>query len=68
MTDLAGFRIYYGTARGSYSKSVAINSPTTLRHTIESLSAGTTYYMAVTAVDTNGNESAPSAEVSKTIP
>ena len=67
MSDLAGFRVYYGTARGNYSKSITVNSPTALRYTIENLAAGNTYYMTVTAFDTSGNESAASTEVSKTI-
>ena len=66
LTDLAGFRVYYGTARGTYTQSVTISSPTTLRYTIQNLSAGT-YYMVVKAFDTSNIESAASTEVSKTI-
>jgi hypothetical protein len=66
LTDLAGFRVYYGTSHGVYSQSVTISSPTTLRYTIQNLSAGT-YYMVVKAFDTSNIESAASTEVSKTI-
>lgn len=67
LSDLAGFRVYYGTAHGKYSKSITVNSPSALRYTIENLPAGNTYYMTVTAFDTSGNESAASTEVSKSI-
>jgi hypothetical protein len=66
LTDLAGFRIYYGSASGSYSKSITISSPTTLRYTIDNLPSGT-HYFVVKAFDAARNESAPSPEVSKTI-
>jgi hypothetical protein len=66
LTDLAGFRVYYGTARGVYSQSVTISSASTLRYTIQNLPAGT-YYMVVKAFDTSNMESAASTEVSKTV-
>lgn len=66
LTDLAGFRIYYGTSSGAYPKVVTINNPAATRYTIEPLAAGT-YYLIVKAFDTSNNESAASAEVSKTI-
>jgi len=66
LADLAGFRIYYGTTSGSYSKSITINSAYTTNYTISNLSAGT-YYMIVKAFDTSNNESAASSQLSKTI-
>lgn len=66
LTDLAGFRVYYGTSRGAYSQSATINSPSTLGYTIQNLPAGT-YYIVVKAFDTSNIESAASTEVSKTI-
>jgi hypothetical protein len=66
LSDLAGFRIYYGTAHASYSQTITVSGPSTLSYTIQNLSAGT-YYMIVKAFDTSNNESASSAEVSKTI-
>lgn len=66
LTDLAGFRIYYGTNSGSYSNTVTLNSPYTRSYTISSLPANT-YYMVVRAFDTANNEGPPSVEASKTI-
>lgn len=65
-TDLVGFRIYYGIARGNYSQSVLVSSPSTLTYSIPNLSTGT-YYMVVTALDASNNESPPSAEISKIV-
>jgi hypothetical protein len=66
LSDLAGFRLYYGTSSGNYSTSVTITSPYTTSYTISNLSAGT-YYFVVRAYDTNNNESSSSVELSKTI-
>lgn len=64
--DLAGYRVYYGTASGSYSYSIDAGNATTVE--IGDLSASSTYYFIVTAYDTTGNESEPADEVSVTIP
>ncbi len=72
-SDLAGYKIYYGTAsRGSitnppsgYTNVIDLHNTST-SYTINNLADGT-YYFAVTAYDTSNNESAYSAEVSKTI-
>ncbi len=66
LTDLAGFRIYYGKASGTYSEITDINNPLTTEYTIEGLAEGT-YFFAATAYDITGNESDYSNEVSKTI-
>lgn len=64
--DLAGYRIHYGTATGSYPHTVDAGTSTT--HTLNNLGAGSRYYFVVTAVDTSGQESGHSNEVSKDIP
>ena len=64
LTDLAGYKIYYGTSSGNYSVSVDVRNVTT--YTVDSLSSGK-YYFAVTAYDTSNNESGYSNEVSKQI-
>jgi len=66
LTDLAGYRIYYGTASGSYSQVISINGASTTSYTIENLPAGS-YYLVLKAVDASSNESAATAELSKTI-
>ncbi|WP_181416816.1 LamG-like jellyroll fold domain-containing protein [Nitrospira lenta] len=60
-SDLSFYRVYYGTSSRNYSNSMGVG--TALSSTISNLTPGTIYYFAVTAVDTSGNESAPSGEV-----
>jgi hypothetical protein len=64
---LSGYKIYYGTSSGGYTKSVSVASTgtTPVTYTL-SLSPGT-YYFAVTAVSIDGQESAYSNETSKTL-
>lgn len=66
LSGLAGYRIYYGTAHGSYPQMVAVSGASTVSYTIQNLTTGT-YYLIVTSVDSNNNESAPSPEVTKTV-
>jgi hypothetical protein len=63
-TDLAGYKLYYGTATGVYSTTINTGNVTT--YTISSLPAGT-YYFAVKAYNASGLESGYSNEVSTTI-
>jgi Putative Ig domain len=66
LTGLAGYRIYYGTAAGSYPNRVQIANPGVTSHMITNLPAGT-YYFVATAYDSAGRESNFSGVVSKTI-
>jgi len=63
--DLAFYRVYYGTASRDYGLPIKVVGAT--EYVFTSLEAGKTYYFAVTAVDTLGNESGYSSEVSKLI-
>jgi phosphodiesterase/alkaline phosphatase D-like protein len=65
-TDLAGYKVYYGTSSRTYGAPTDVGNQTTF--TMTGLSEGQTYYFAVTAYNTSGSESAFSAEVSKTFP
>ena len=66
LTDLAGFKIYWGTRPGDYSDSVNIDNPGTTTYVVDQL-LPTTYYFVVRAVNTDGVESGNSKEGSKTI-
>lgn len=66
-TNLAGYRLYHGTASRLYSGSIMVGA-TVLTATVSNLVAGQTYYFAVTATNIAGLESAYSAEVSYMIP
>lgn len=64
--DVAGYRVYYGTTSGHYTTMISVGNSTTC--TISNLEPGMTYYFAVTAYDTSGNESAYSQEIPYTVP
>lgn len=65
-SDLAGYRVYYGASARNYQDVIDVGPFTSA--VIDGLSSGLTYYFAVTAYDTSGNESAASQEVRATIP
>ncbi|MEW6001773.1 MAG: PKD domain-containing protein [Nitrospirota bacterium] len=64
LTDLSGYKIYYGTGSGNYSNVVNVGNVTS--YTVLNLTGGVTYYFAATAYNIYGNESKYSNEVSKT--
>ncbi len=61
-TDVAGYRIYYGTVSGYYDNWVYVGP--TSSFDLGGLLADATYYFAVAAYDSTGQESAPSVEAS----
>lgn len=65
ITNLGGFKAYYGTASRTYTHVVDMGNVTS--YTINSLSPGT-YYIAITSYDLSGSESDFSSELSTTIP
>jgi len=67
LTDLAGFKIHYGTASVTYTSTIDVAGPSVTAYTVQGLQAGSTYYFMVTAYITSGVESIPSVEVSKTL-
>jgi hypothetical protein len=66
--DLAGYKVYVGTAPGQYSYA---GSPFVIglvgSYTLSGLPIGQTYYFALSAFDSTGNESGLSTEVSKSL-
>jgi hypothetical protein len=63
-SDLAGYKVYYGTSSRNYGP--AINAGNLTSYTLTGLNSGI-YFFAITAYDTSGNESAFSSEASRTI-
>ena len=65
-SDLAGYRVEFGTTSGNPSTTVDVGNVTQRQFT--GLQAGVTYFFRVKAYNTSNIESAPSAEVSHTPP
>jgi hypothetical protein len=66
LTNLAGFRIYYGTDSSSLSEMVQVSNASATGYTVTGLASGT-WYFAVTSYTSDGAESERSAVSSKTI-
>ena len=65
-SNLAGYHIYWGTVSRNYENRATIGTETS--YPITGLQEGTTYYIAVTAYDSDGNESDYSAELVHAVP
>ena len=59
LTDLSGYKFYWGTTPGNYPNSVRVDNPGITVYVIDNLAPGT-YDFVVTAINANGNESARS--------
>jgi hypothetical protein len=66
LTNLAGYRISYGTSASSLSRTVTLNNPGLSSYVLDGLAAGT-WYFSMKAFTSTGTESAASATQSKTI-
>ena len=66
LTDLVGYRIYYGTTPEDLNYSVQIKTIGLQTYVVEGLERGT-WYFAIMALAGDGSESALSEVVSKTI-
>jgi hypothetical protein len=66
LTNLARFRVLYGTSASSLSQSTTVTDPTLRTTTVSSLSPGT-WYFAVRAVNSSGAESDNSNVATKTV-
>jgi len=66
LTNLAGYRIYYGVGPNSFDNVIEVNTVGVTNFVVENLSAGT-WYFAVSARDSTGAESGLSSAATKTI-
>lgn len=66
LTDLAGYRIYYGTSQSDLSNRIDICNPATTSTLVPNLTRGT-WHFAISAYRKNGTESAMSRSFSKVI-
>jgi hypothetical protein len=69
-TNLSGYRLYYGTAPGTYLQPLGegISVGNVVTYSVTGLNSGTRYYFVATSVDTSGRESVYSNEVFKDVP
>jgi hypothetical protein len=67
LTDLAAFKVYWGTTQGTYSQSTKISNAAARTYTVSGLTKGT-WYFVVTALNAQGIESPYSNVWSKTVP
>ena len=67
LTDLAGYKFYWGTTPGIYPNMVMTNNPGITIYVIENLEPGT-YEFVATAFNAAGVDSAYSGTSTKTIP
>jgi hypothetical protein len=67
LTNLAGYKFFWGPAAGSYPNSVTVNNPGLTSYVVTNLLPGT-YFFAATVVNSAGTESVMANAVSKTIP
>ncbi|MGC1404746.1 MAG: BACON domain-containing carbohydrate-binding protein, partial [Thermodesulfobacteriota bacterium] len=65
-SDLAGYKLYYGTTSGNYQGNIDVGNVNT--YTLNNLTIGATYYAAATAYTNTGLESSFSNEVMYTVP
>lgn len=66
LTDLAGYRIHYGTSASNLSRRIDIGSPATTSKVVQNLTPGT-WFFAISAYTHKGAESSRSGVVSKVI-
>jgi hypothetical protein len=67
LTDLVGYHVYVGPDASHLTSQVNIATAATTNYSISGLVSGTTYYFAVTAVNSAGQESALSNVASQVI-
>lgn len=63
LTDLAGYRIYYGMVSGDYTETIVLDSPGLTSYVLEHLAPGQ-YFLVMTAVDSTAMESRYTEELS----
>ncbi|MEZ5543436.1 MAG: putative Ig domain-containing protein [Pseudomonadota bacterium] len=64
LSEIGGYHIYYGTTAGNYPNSVDVSDGSATTATVQGLTVGT-YHAVMTSYDSNGLESARSADIVK---
>lgn len=68
LTDLASYRIFYGTSSRNYASTINLADPNLLTYQVTELAPGNTYYFAIKSINSIGMESQYSGEVSLSLP
>lgn len=66
ISNLAGYKIHYGTSSSDYTETVALSNAGLNRYVIDNLKSGT-YYFAITAYNAQGLESPLSGEITTSV-
>jgi hypothetical protein len=66
LTDLAGYKIYWGTTAGNYPNSVTINDATATTYVVDNLAPGA-YEFVATSFNTSNVESSYSTPATKVV-
>lgn len=66
MAEIAGYRVYYGTAQDDYTNEVEITDSSTMQATLSGLAPGI-YYIVVTTYDMDGTESGHSQVITASV-
>ena len=66
LTDLAGYKIFYGTSSGSYTEEIRIDNPSVTVYVVDNLTPDT-YYFAAKAFNAAGVDSRYSGEAVKIV-
>jgi hypothetical protein len=67
LTNLAGYRIYYGTSASAMNRTIQVANAGLSRYVVENLSSAT-WHFTVRAYTTAGVESSASNTATKTVP
>ncbi len=62
LSEIDGYRVYYGTAAGDYQLQIDIDDSSITGYTLN-LYSGVTWYVVMTTLDTDGRESLYSDEI-----
>lgn len=66
LSEIAGYRVYYGEVSGVYTDLVVIDDSAAIQAKLGAIPSGE-YFVVVTTIDTDGRESVYSAEVGVTL-
>ncbi len=67
LTDLSGYKIFYGTSPDALTKSINLNNAGLTSYVIENLAVGADYYFAITAINSSNTQREYSNIANKTV-